>query len=157
MASSVLAQMLEEEAASGLPVAWRPRASPLPALAVAGVGPVALALARRVLAAEDATLARWRGVAGPGLLVLLGETESLPWVEGVFYLGRDTRAPALFLPCTLEPGVAPSLLERALLARESATPLAVLPRSGHLVSVGAARPVSREVLRAWLSRQESSP
>ena len=147
-----------DDVASRLPVAWSPRASPLPALAVAGVGPVALALARRVLAAEDATLARWSGVAGPGLLVLLGETESLPWVEGVFYLGKDTQAPSLLLPCTLEPGVAPALLERALLAREGvSTPLAVLPRTAHLVSVGAARPVSREVLRAWLSRQEAAP
>ncbi len=156
MAPPVRSRTVDE--ASRLPVAWSPRASPLPALAVAGVGPVALALARRVLAAEDAALARWSGVAGPGLLVLLGETESLPWVEGAFYLGRDTRAPALYLPCTLEPGVAPALLERALLARQGvATPLAVLPRASHLVSVGAARPVSRDVLRAWLSRQEATP
>lgn len=144
--------------ASRLSVAWSPRASPLTALAVVGEGPVALALARRVLAAEDATVARWSGVAGPGLLVLLGETESLPWVEGVLYLGRDTQAPSLFLPCTLAPSVAPALLERALLAREGVTtPLAVLPRSERLVSVGAARPVSRDVLSAWLARQEATP
>jgi hypothetical protein len=134
---------------------WSPRTCPLSALAVAGVGPVALALARRVLEAGDAALARWSGVAGPGVLVLLGDTESLPWVEGVVYLGRDAAAPSLLLPCTLAPDVAPALLERALLTRAQAgTPLAVLPRSDSLVPVGAARPVSRDTVRAWLARQE---
>ncbi|MCY1082603.1 bpX5 domain-containing protein [Archangium lansingense] len=135
---------------------WSPRTSPLTALAVAGVGPVALALARRVLEADDAALARWSGVAGPGVLVLLGDTESLPWVDGLVYLGRDTAAPSLLLPCTLAPDVAPALLERALVARASgSTPLAVLPGSAHLVPVGAARPVSRDTVRAWLAKQES--
>jgi hypothetical protein len=137
---------------------WSPRAQPLPALAVAGVGPVALALARRVLAAEDAALARWSGVAGPGVLVLLGDTGSLPWVDGVVYLGRDAAAPSLLLPCTLAPDVAPALLDRALVARAPVgIPLAVLPRSGHLVPVGAARPVSRETLGAWLVKQGAAP
>jgi hypothetical protein len=136
---------------------WSPRALPLQALAVAGVGSVALALARRALAVEDALLARWSGVAGPGVLVLLGDTESLPWVDGVVYLGRDTAAPSLLLPCTLAPDVAPALLDRALVARAQAgTPLAVLPRSGHLVPVGPARPVSRETLGAWLVKQEGA-
>ena len=136
---------------------WSPRALPLPALAVAGVGPVALALARRALAVDDAALARWSGVAGPGVLVLLGDAESLPWVDGVLYLGRDPAAPSLLLPCTLAPDVAPALLDRALVARaEAGTPLAVLPRSGHLVPVGAARPVSRETLGAWLAKQEAA-
>ena len=137
---------------------WSPRDLPLRALAVAGVGPVALALARRVLSVEDTALARWSGVAGPGLLVLLGDTESLPWVEGVVYLGRDAAAPSLLLPCTLAPHVSPALLDRALVARAQAgTPLAVLPRSGQLVPVGAARPVSREALGVWLAKQEAAP
>ncbi|HYO53891.1 hypothetical protein [Archangium sp.] len=137
---------------------WSPRTCPLPAIAVAGVGPVALALARRVLATEDVALARWSGVAGPGVLVLLGDTESLPWVDGAVYLGRDVAAPSLLLPCTLAPDVAPALLERALVARAHAgTPLAVLPRSMHLVPVGAARPVSPDTLRVWLEKQGAAP
>ncbi|ADO68611.1 hypothetical protein [Stigmatella aurantiaca] len=139
-------------------VTWRPRLEPLAALAVVGVGPCALALARRALATDDRQLAAWGGVAGPGVLVLLGETQALPWVEGAVYLGRDPAAPSLLLPCTLTPDVAPALLERAV-ARHAAAdaPLAVLPRSGHLVPVGAARPVAREVLAAWLRAAEAPP
>ncbi|MBN8229785.1 hypothetical protein JYK02_19930 [Corallococcus macrosporus] len=140
-----------EPAVTGLPVRWRPRLLPLEPLAVAGVGPVALALGRRALRAEDAVLASWSGVAGQDVLVLLGPATSLPWVDGAVYLGRDPLAPALLLPCALEPDVAPSLLERALLAGHGDAPLAVLPASGVLVSVGAAKSVARASLTAWLS------
>jgi hypothetical protein len=143
---------------SRLPVTWSPRQHPLVALAVAGVGPVAVALARRALAAEDKQLGAWSGVAGSGVIVLLGETDSLPWVDGAVYLGRDPSAPSLLLPCALAPEVAPALLERALVAHAAAgTPLAVLPRSGHLVPVGAARTVARDTLSAWLKTAEASP
>jgi hypothetical protein len=139
-------------------VTWCPRSAPLAALAVAGLGPVALALARRALAAEDQQLSAWSGVAGPHVLVLLGETDALPWVDGAMYLGRDPAAPSLLLPCALAPEVAPALLERALVAQAAAgTPLAVLPRSEQLVPVGAARPVAREALAAWLKEAEAHP
>lgn len=117
------------------------------------MGSVALALARRVLAASDAALAQWKGVAGEDVLVLLGDMDGLPWVEGVLYLGRDATAPALLLPCTLAPAEAPALLERALVARAGGqTPLAVLPGPSRLVPVGAARPLSRLTLGAWVAR-----
>ena len=137
---------------NGIPVRWEPRAEPLEPLAIAGEGGVALALARRVLSETDARLAAWSGVAGTGVLILLGPAGSLPWVDGAVYLGRDSAAPSLLLPCALAPNVASSMLERALLARVggAGTPLAVLPASGHLVPVGAARPVSRITLSAWL-------
>ncbi|RKI03690.1 hypothetical protein [Corallococcus sp. AB038B] len=140
-----------EPVVAGLPVRWRPRALPLEPVAVAGVGPVALSLGHRASRAEDATLASWTGVAGPDVLVLLGVAASLPWVDGAVYLGRDPLAPALLLPCALEPDVAPSLLERALLAGQGDAPLVVLPASGVLVSVAAAKPVARASLTVWLS------
>jgi hypothetical protein len=139
-------------------VTWSPRTEPLAALAVAAVGPVCLVLARRALEADEQQLGAWNGVAGEGVLILLGATESLPWVDGAVYLGRDPAAPSLLLPCALAPDAAPSLLERALVAHaRGATPLAVLPRSRQLVPVGAARPVVRETLAAWLSAQEAHP
>ncbi len=142
----------QDIASARIPVRWGPRADPLEPLAVAGEGPVALALARRVLSEPDTRLSTWSGVAGTGLLILLGPSDSLPWVDGAVYLGRDSAAPSLLMPCALAPDVAASMLERALLARvgTGGTPVAVLPASGHLVSVGAARPVSRVTLTAWL-------
>jgi hypothetical protein len=125
-------------------VIWRPRQAPLAPRAVAAWGPAARALARK---AADRGLS---GVAGDDVLVLLGEAEALPWADGVVYLGRDERAPALLLPTALEPDAPPELFERALLARHRETPLAVFDR--WIVPVGAARPVERDRLAAWLAR-----
>lgn len=149
----------QDTSVARLPVRWGPRSEPLEPLAVAGVGPVALALARRALASDEAVLASWQGVAGPDVLVLLGASASLPWVDGAVYLGRDPGAPALLLPCALAPDMAPSLLERALLARPGkavSTPLAVLPSTHQLVPVDAARPVARASLVAWLDARSPS-
>ncbi|MCP3139973.1 bpX5 domain-containing protein [Pyxidicoccus xibeiensis] len=149
----------QDIASARLPVRWGPRAEPLEPLAVAGEGPVALALARRVLAEEDSRLAGWSGVAGAGVLVLLGPAASLPWVDGAVYLGRDAGAPSLLMPCSLAPEVSSSMLERALLARlgSGGTPVVVLPASGHLVSVADARPVARVALTAWLEPAPMAP
>jgi hypothetical protein len=141
-------------AMSGLQIAveWRPRPEPLEPVAVAARGEAARAVARRLLARPDEALGKVAGVAGDGVLVLIGEAAALPWADGVVYLGRDPAAPGLLLPTALTPSVPLSLLERALLERAGAggAPLAVLPGFGRLVSLAAARPVARAPLVAWL-------
>jgi hypothetical protein len=109
-----------------------------------------VALARRLLAFDEAEAAALRGVAGPGLLALLGEAASLPWVDGILYLGEDPAAPGLVLPTTRFPSVPPALLDRALRARfpDLAPPLAVLPAEQRLFSLAGARPVARARLIA---------
>ena len=131
-------------------VAWRERDAPLAPAAVAARGSASRTLARRLLTLDDERLGRLRGVAGSGLLVLVGAADDLPWVDGVVYLGVDPRARALLLPTTLEPDAPLPLLERALLDRRDRPPLAVLLEPPALVSVGAARPVARAALAAWL-------
>ncbi len=148
-------------------VVWRPRLRPLEPAGVVARGAAAQALARRLLARDDAALARLRGVAGvagvagDGLLALLGAGDELPWTDGVSYLGRDPDAPLLLLPTTREPAVHPRLLEGALLERARAggapgPPLAViLGRSPSdpplLVSLAEARPIDRASLESWLA------
>jgi hypothetical protein len=133
-------------------VDWRPRAVPLePAAIVADAG-VARALARRVL--DDGKLPRLTGVSADGWLVLIGEAEDLPWVDGVRYAGRDPRAPALFVPTAIEPSVPLTLFERALLRSFAigVLPLVVLPEEKRVLSCAEARMVSRERLAAWLEQ-----
>jgi hypothetical protein len=133
-------------------VALAPRRDPLAPRAVVGVGEVAARLARRAMALPAAALARLSGVGSPGICVLLGDADALPWVDGVTYLGRDPEAPSLLLPTTLAPTVPAHLVERALLAKAGAiaTPLAVVPRAEGfaLVAVGDARPVEAARLQA---------
>jgi MoxR-vWA-beta-propeller ternary system domain bpX5 len=134
---------------------WRPRCRPLAPIAAAAAGHASRALAARVLDRGDDALARLRGLAGAGVLVLIGEEDQLPWVDGVVYLGRDSLSPALLLPTSREPLLPPSLLERAVLShlRRPETPVALLADPPVILSTGSARPVDRARLRTWLEGQ----
>jgi MoxR-vWA-beta-propeller ternary system domain bpX5 len=151
---------------AALPIALIPRPSPLPAIAAVATGDAARALARRLLAEPDETLAALRGLAGEDLLAVLGEPDALPWIDGVIYLGCDPDAPRLLLPTALRPDVAAQLYEAAVLARLHSTagagagaaridvtpPIAVLPSPRWIFSVAAAAPIQRARLAAWLER-----
>jgi hypothetical protein len=140
-----------------VPIAWRPRSAPLEPVGMAARGEAARALARRLLARSDEDLARLTGVAGQDLILLLGDSALLPWVEGAAYLGRDARAPSLLLPTNREPTVPLPLVERALVARaghsKAEPPLAVLLDPPLLASVLEARPLVRRRLHLLLQEK----
>jgi hypothetical protein len=133
-------------------VTFAPRADTLEPAAVIGTGPVARALAQRLLRLPDGDLAALRGVAGDGLIALMGDADALPWADGVTYLGRDADAPRLLLPTTLRPAVALDVFERAIArhARKVASPWAVLVAPPRVISLADARPVERAHLLHWL-------
>jgi hypothetical protein len=135
-----------------LPVSWLPREIPLTPRAVAAGGASAYALARRLLGRSDEALLRLSGVAGEGLIVVLGPAEELPWVDGVSYLGQEPKAPGLLLPTNLAPDAPLPLVAGALLARGRGLvpPVAVLLSPPQLVGAGRARPLRRERVEAWL-------
>jgi MoxR-vWA-beta-propeller ternary system domain bpX5 len=136
-----------------IPIDWRPREPPLAALAAVALGDAAKKLGERLLAMGP-DLERLKGVAGTAVLVVLGDSHLLPWVDGVVYLGRDERAPSLLLPVTLEPSVSPELLERAVLSGATArpqVPVALLADPPRLLSLAAARTIDAERLSAWQS------
>jgi hypothetical protein len=133
-------------------IGWRNRSAPLSPTAVAATGVAAVSLARRLLSSDDEALIELRGVAGERILLLTGNADQLPWVDGAVYLGRDPMAPSLLLPTHSEPDVAPALFERAVHAAfpNLSAPLAVLPAESLVISVCEARPVQRARLNAWL-------
>jgi hypothetical protein len=129
-----------------------PRATPLAPRAVVAEGAAAKALGARLVRATDEALARLEVLVGDGLLIALGETEALPWVEGVSYLGSDEAAPGLLVPTTRAPNAHPALVERALrrALRVPAGRLAWLPEGERVVSLAEAAPPSRARLQAWV-------
>jgi hypothetical protein len=131
-----------------------PRADPLPAVAIAALGPHIPTLARKALSLPDEALARFTGVAGPKAAVLLGAPDALPWFDGALYLAASG---ALLFPTWAEPAMHPLLLERALrrtLPPAAEGPLAILIASLSEASqplvlpLGEARPLSRAKLTA---------
>jgi hypothetical protein len=129
-------------------IAFTPRNEILEPAAVAGAGPVALALARRLMA--HGSVERFTGVAAASLVIAIGD--DLPWVDGVTYLGRDPQAPLLLLPTQLEPSARIDLVERALSMRAKGVspPLAILASPPRIVSLAAALPIDRARLAAWI-------
>ena len=138
-------------------VTWSPRPEPLTPGAAWAQGEAARRLARRLLAADDEALARLRGVAGSDLLLILGDEDALPWVDGIGYLGTSAEATALLLPTHLQPSVPEDLLERAVLARSQpgTSPIALLAGPTLRVATATARPLARTRLETWLERTES--
>jgi hypothetical protein len=113
-------------------VRWVDREPPLAPSGVAPRGDAA-----RELAAKLADRGDLRGVAGAGLVVVLG-TE-LPWVDGAIWLGVDPLAPGLYLPTTRRPEDPIEWVEAAVL-REVSRPAALL-EDGAVVPLAAARPI----------------
>lgn len=132
---------------------WITRTTPLAPQALAVWGESATLLAHRLLEGSDETLARLRGVSWSYGFVLEGEAQALPWVDGVLYLGRDTLAPRLLLPTNQQPDVPLDLFQSAFeraLAREMASPIAVIPALHMAISLGEARSLQRAKLEDWL-------
>jgi len=154
-----------EGSASLSVITWSPRSVPLEPVAVVARGEVARGLAQRLLQELDGerneappTLS---GAVSGDILILIGDSEHLPWMDGVHYLGRDISAPSLLLPTNLLPSVALPLLEKAV-HREFpslASPITILPfwpeDSGItlVISAASALPLNPERIRLWLNNE----
>ncbi len=152
MTSPYRGGVVSEPEAPSVAVTWMTREPPLAPVALAAFGDVARALKARLLRASDSSLAALSGVAGADVMIVSGDVDALPWVEGARWLGRDIAAPSLLLPTTERPSVEVGLFERAIArAAPGASPLAVIPRGGQLalVSMAEARSISRAVLSRW--------
>jgi hypothetical protein len=97
------------------------------------------------------SLSHYKAVGAPGLLVILGEEQWLPWVDGVVYLGHDSQAPSLLFPTNLEPSVPAALLERSLAVVHKQTgPCALLLDPPAIVPLSEARTIAQDSLIKWL-------
>jgi hypothetical protein len=107
-------------------------------------------LAHRLLREPD-SLSHYKAVAGPDLLVVLGEAKHLPWVDSVVYLGHDAQTPSLLFPTNLEPSVPAALLERSLaIVHHQSGPCALLLDPPSIVPLAEARTVAQTSLIKWL-------
>lgn len=134
-----------------LQITWHFREEPRVPVAVVASGETAKELAKKLLSSDHTQWTNWKGAAASDTIVLLGEAESLPWVDGVSYLGSDERAPHLLLPTNREPSVPADLLQQALIERSPfPPPLAFVESKNMVVSLSHARELSRDVLKSWL-------
>ena len=113
--------------------------------------PCAEALVRRLLAESDPALAKLRGVHGPEGIVIAGEGDALPWVDGVVYLRPCVGDGSLWLPSTTRLSVPEDAFAKAL--RRSLPKLlgtaVLLPDTRSVIPLRDARPLVRAQLEGW--------
>lgn len=126
-------------------IKWQNRFDSLEPLALIAFDDSAIRLKKRLLSFDDETLSLLQGVFAENLLFITGKTESLPWIDGGIYLGKDARAASIFVPTNLSPNIPFDLFEKSLLRSFSAQiPFAVV--ENRIVPVGKMRPISRNIL-----------
>jgi hypothetical protein len=126
-------------------IEWQNRFDSLEPLALIAFDDSASRLKLKLLLFDDEELSLLQGVFAENLLFITGKTESLPWIDGGIYLGKDARAASIFVPTTLSPNIPFDLFEKSLLRRFSAQiPFAIVENL--IISVGKMRPISRKIL-----------
>ena len=106
---------------------WLPRPQPLAAQAAWIATAMLPALSLRLQQLPPARRMQLQAVqTRQGLLLSSPDSEQLPWLDQVLWLGRDSAAPALWLPTLWQPDGSLPLLEQACLARIGG-PCALIP------------------------------
>jgi hypothetical protein len=129
-----------------------PRDRPLPPIAVAIPRSLVRPLAERA-GRDPAEFSSLRALGSPSCLLLFGEAEALPWVDGAVFLGRDEAAPRLLVPTAVAPDLPYDLLERALFAAAPSAhaPCALLLDPLRLVDAAYPAPFDAPSLARWVA------
>jgi hypothetical protein len=126
---------------------WRPRAEPLPAQAAVAWGAAAHALHARLLQLAPEQHAGLSATAGRDLLVVTGEADALPWVDGVAYAGPAAEAHGLWLPTVEAPDLPLDLVARSLQREHpNRQPLLLWPRPEFVLPLDRLLPLSAALL-----------
>lgn len=126
---------------------WRRETDVPPAMGVVGCGDVARALFAKVEAIAAAqTTPQWQVSAQQDLLVLTGNTETLPWVDGARYIAPRADAPTLWLPTLERPEIALDLLAAAIARKHPQRPMLLWPQPAQLVPLHRLLPADAAVL-----------
>lgn len=135
-------------------VEWRERAQPLAPSAVLAEGGVARSLVERLLRGGWAPELKGVGRRDPLLVVITGEAEDLPWIDGVRYFGADPAAPQVLIPTAAAPSYPMALVAARLHAGHSGL---FDPSTGHLVPLHGARTLDAVRLEELIRGEEAHP
>ncbi|SDW66781.1 hypothetical protein SAMN05518669_10257 [Variovorax sp. YR634] len=126
---------------------WRPRAEPLPAQAAVAWGAAARGLHERLLQLPQEQQVGLSAMAARDLLVVTGEADALPWVDGIAYAGPTPEAPGLWLPTVEAPDLPLDLIARSLQREHpKRQPLLLWPRPAFVLPLDRLLPLSVELL-----------
>lgn len=131
---------------------WQPRDTALEAAGAVAQGKVGRRLLARLRAQAEDTLVGLSVVATRDMLMVLGRSEQLPWVDGVRYCAPEPAAPSLWLPTVVAPTLSPDLLQAALANRLKRAPLLLWNEPEQILPLDCPLALSMSLLE-WLIKE----
>ena len=136
---------------------WIERPTPLKPIACAAKNDKATNLLRQLLEYSENALTQLQGVASDKHVVIEGPIESLPWCDGVIYLGKEPDEPRLWMNTTLQSKDPSMWLRQKLIDSQHLNPPLVLLSSKEaqteVISMARSTPLSRNTIQQWLGPQ----
>lgn len=140
-----------------LPWRWRRRAEPLVPRALVAWGGASRQLHARLAALAPERASRLSATASADLLVVSGDADALPWVDGGRYAAPCPEAAGLWLPTLWQPDVPCELLARALHRRHPRQPLLLWRDPEVIVPLDRLLPLSAEHLARIAAHWHDAP
>jgi hypothetical protein len=133
-------------------LAWQERSESLAPAGLVAAGATARTLLQALARRDAAGQHGLSLVATRDMLVLLGDANKLPWLDGARYCAPDPAVPALWLPTHRMPTLPPDLVQAALQRRAPHARLLLWPEPEQALSLDGALPVIPATL-AWLEQE----
>lgn len=115
-----------------------------------------LARVAPVAAAAGVPRPAWRATAHRHALVVLGEADTLPWLDGARYIAPRPEAPLLWLPTERRPSLPLDLLWLAVMRRHARSPLLMWPSPAQLIPLDRARTLDVALLNRIRARWDTA-
>lgn len=133
-------------------MAWQPRATALAPAGLVAPAPLMPALLALLRYREAKPLAALSVVTTRDVLVLLGASDALPWLDGARYCAPDPHASRLWTPTHLAPALPIDLVQTSLVDRAGSSPVLLWHAPELLLPLAGARSLTPSLLD-WLDRE----
>jgi hypothetical protein len=133
-------------------VAWQTRSSALTPAGLVASGTLAPALLLLLSRCEAKQLSALSMVVTRDLMVLLGDCDALPWIDGARYCAPDPEARNLWTPTHLAPALPADLVQTNLVERAGSSPVLLWHAPEQLLPLAGAQALTPSLLH-WLTQE----
>lgn len=133
-------------------IAWQTRPTALTPAGLVAPATLAPALLSLLRLSEARQLSALSVVATRDLIVLLGDNDALPWLDGARYCAPDPDARNLWTPTHLAPALPVDLVQTNLIERAGSSPVLLWHAPEQLLPLAGAQTLTPPLLD-WLTQE----
>lgn len=133
---------------------WQPADRSIRPAAAIGWDDIAEALLEYLLVLDERFYSQLQVTLSDRALIVFGQAEILPWIDGIHYASPCDKFPTLWLPTHSKPSVSIELVSRALGYHYGSAPLLLWPEPAAVIPLDRRFSINRNLLetmpRNWL-------